>query len=77
MSFEFLVQKLPDQLPVPPFRMIETRIKGEVAFIKGFCFHPLGFGPIDRHIEYGKIQKTNATMMSNQYCPVKVLKKFE
>src|SRR4030042_4657338 len=65
VSFEFLVQKLPDQFPVPPFWMVETRIKGKVPFIKGFCFHPLGFGPIGRHIEYGKIQETNAIVMSN------------
>jgi hypothetical protein len=63
MPFEFLVQELPDQLPAPPFRMIETRIKGKVPFIKGFSFDLLGFRSVDRHIEYGKIQEADAIMM--------------
>src|SRR4030042_6405457 len=63
VPFEFLVQELPDQLPVPPFWMIETRIEGEVSFIKGFCFHLLGFRSIDRHIEDRKIQEADAIIM--------------
>jgi len=63
MSFEFLVQELPDPLPAPPFRVIETRVKGKVPFIECFCFHLSGFRSVDRHIEYGKIQETNAIMM--------------
>ena len=46
MSFEFLVQELPDQWPAPPFRVIETRVKGKVPFIECFCFHLLGFRSI-------------------------------
>jgi hypothetical protein len=45
--------------------MIETRIKGKVSFIKGFCFYLLSFRSVDWHIEYGKIQETNAIMMFN------------
>jgi hypothetical protein len=63
MSFEFLVKELPDQMPAPSFWVIEACIKREVSFIKLFCLHLMGFRSVDWHIEYGKIQETNAIMM--------------
>ncbi len=63
MPFEFLVKELPDPLPAPSFWMIETRIKGKISFIEGFCFHLPGLGSADRHVEYSEIQEIDAIMV--------------
>ena len=39
MSFKFPVQKLADQIAVPPQGMTKLPVKGEIPFIKVFCFH--------------------------------------
>jgi len=75
MPLEFLVEELPDPLPAPSFRMIETRIKGEISFVEGFRLHVLGFGCVNRHIEYGKIQKADAIVVS--YHKLKSLLRFD
>jgi hypothetical protein len=55
VSPEFLVEKLSNQVSVPPLRVGKTGIKGEVPFVKITGLEILGFRCINRKIEEGQV----------------------
>ena len=68
MPLEFRIEELPDQLPVPPLRVLEVRIERKVAFIEMLRPELPGLVAVGGHVEYGKVQKVYGIAVRGGEC---------